>query len=243
MPTTPLAAAPNTITAPPNDNANDSKPAGALGMHAGGLPEKFYRSVGLERVGPVAWQVPQGNKTGAADIATNPHPFGTLPQHATPSALDAKWDKMVGSEAAYERALQARFRELEKLVRTLLVTKQLAAEWEEWLASRGQAESSPSSVLLARPPTPPPRAAPKAMPNLPPAVADSTTDMAEALAAAKEELVRVTAERDAARVEAVAATRALASAVHLLPKDMDPAEAAMSKLILQSLTTLPTKAA
>ena len=138
------------------------------------------------------------------------------------AALDAMWDLMAASAIAYETALEARVIELEKPLRVLLVSKSVAAEWEAYLASRGDGgRTEPSLVFPSppgeQPPTPPPRSSAQTPPPLPPPRSaqkslQSRKEGAGAVtgapagdeavareAAAMKELTRVTAERDEAR--------------------------------------------
>ena len=125
------------------------------------------------------------------------------------AALDAMWDLMSASAIAYETALEARVVELEKPLRVLLVSKSVAAEWEAYLASRGDSGRIEPSLVFPwppgeQPPTPPPRSAQKSLQSRKDgtsAVTGASTggDEVAREAAAMKELTRVTAERDEAR--------------------------------------------
>lgn len=125
------------------------------------------------------------------------------------ATLDAMWDLMSASAIAYETALEARVVELEKPLRVLLVSKSVAAEWEAYLASRGDGGRIEPSLVFPwppgeQPPTPPPRSAQKSLQSRKDgtsAVTGASTGADEVAreAAAMKELTRVTAERDEAR--------------------------------------------
>jgi hypothetical protein len=125
------------------------------------------------------------------------------------ATLDAMWDLMSASAIAYETALEARVVELEKPLRVLLVSKSVAAEWEAYLASRGDGGRIEPSLVFPwppgeQPPTPPPRSAQKSLQSRKDgtsAVTGASTggDEVAREAAAMKELTRVTAERDEAR--------------------------------------------